>query len=157
MIPTAAPQISEGLINFLIAAKRVTYAGDGGGTDAVLPGSRQLEYRQGPYVYRDIYFGSDFFAGQEVVSYEERPVWTMIYAGGMIATADTVAVYTILKTALLRVKPERPYRGPAEYRQADWLYRDRSGGTPERFDGEEEIWQDQMCVYRLKYAGGALV
>ncbi|WP_232223941.1 hypothetical protein [Anoxybacteroides tepidamans] len=32
-------------------------------------GSKQLEYREGDYVYRDIYFGFAFFVGQETVEY----------------------------------------------------------------------------------------
>jgi len=156
----AAPAaLTENFIEVLIAAKRATYASnDGGQTEAVLPGSKQLEYRQGRYLYRDIYFGGNAFAGQELVYFEKRPYWSMVYAGSMLApVSDMEAFSIVLKGALMRVKPERPYRGPEEFRQAEWWYRDRSTGSPARFDGEEEIWQGSVCVYRLKYAGGLII
>jgi hypothetical protein len=155
---TPAP-LAENFIEFLLAAKRATYAaGDGGQSEAALPGSKQLEYRQGRYLYRDIYFGGQAFAGQEVVYFEQRPYWSMVYMGSMLApVAEMDAFSHVLKSALARVKPERPYRGPEEFRLADWWYRDRSTGSPARFDGEEEIWQGTLCVYRLKYSGGLII
>jgi hypothetical protein len=151
--------LAENFIEVLIAAKRATYAADDGGkTAAVLPGSKQLEYRQGRYLYRDVYFGGEAFAGQEVVYFEKRPYWSMVYTGSMLApVSDMGAFSSVLKAALTRVKPDRPYRGPEEFRLAEWWYRDRSTGSPARFDGEEEIWQGSVCVYRLKYAGGLLI
>lgn len=151
--------LAENFIEVLIAAKRATYAsGDGGQCEAALPGSKQLEYRQGRYLYRDIYFGSDAFAGQEVVYFEGRPFWSMVYMGSLLAPlSDRESFATVLKSALQRVKPERPYRGPEEFRLAEWWYRDHSTGSPARFDGEEEIWQGRLCVYRLKYSGGLIL
>jgi hypothetical protein len=149
--------LPEGFIEFLLAAKGCTYAsGASASASERVPGARQLEYRQGAFLYRDLYFGANFFAGQETVYLEDQPLWTMIYAGGPVTLADPGAVYGFLQSAMRGVKAERPYRGPAEYREGQWLYRDHSTGTPERFDGEEEIWLGDTCVYRLAYHGGCL-
>lgn len=147
----------DGFVDFLLAAKRSTYAA-GGGTPvpALLPGARQLEFQQGPFFYRDIYFGTNFFAGQEVVYYQKRPLWTMIYAGGPATNANPGETYTFLRQAMAQVEAGRPFRGPFELRQGDWLYRDHSTGNIERFDGEEMIWLAGVRVYRLFYHGGAL-
>lgn len=73
----------EAFLHFLLKAKRYTYAsqGDEATMASLLPGSRQLEYRDGAFSYRDIYVGMAHFAGQEIVSYLEQPVWSMSYAG----------------------------------------------------------------------------
>ena len=75
------------LAAFLLQAKLHTYAaqGDEASVAPLLPGSRQLEYRDGFWFYRDIYFGGERFVGQETVYYDSTPVWAMSYAGGIIA------------------------------------------------------------------------
>jgi hypothetical protein len=59
----------EVLVPFLIRAKRRTYAGQGDDATvaALLPGAKQLEWREGQLLYRDVYFGMQRFVGQEVV------------------------------------------------------------------------------------------
>ena len=48
-----------GFAQFLRSAKAATYAaqGDDASVTPVLPDSRQLEYRDGTFLYRDIYVG----------------------------------------------------------------------------------------------------
>ena len=61
---------------FLRHAKLATYAaqGDDASVAPLLGGSKQLEYRDGDWLYRDIYFGMLRFVGQEVVCEADRPV-----------------------------------------------------------------------------------
>lgn len=63
------------LADFLVEAKRSTYAaeGDASAVPSLLSGSRQLEYARGARLYRDIYFGSAYFVGQETVSEHGLP------------------------------------------------------------------------------------
>jgi hypothetical protein len=52
------------LVRFLLEAKRRTYAGlddDATVSTPLLPGSKQLEHRDGEFLCRDIYFGMPFF------------------------------------------------------------------------------------------------
>ena len=53
----------KSLAQFIVEAKRRTYAsqGDDASVQALLNGSKQLEYSSGDYFYRDIYFGSAFY------------------------------------------------------------------------------------------------
>src|SRR5215469_175472 len=83
-------------VAFLLRAKRATYAGqdDEATLTPLVPRSRQLEYRDGDYLYRDIYFGMAYFVGQEVVSWRGEPVWSMSYAGGVTSPGvDSRAIY----------------------------------------------------------------
>ena len=70
-----------------------------------MPGSRQLEYRDLAWCYRDIYFGLAAFSGQETVSHEEVPVWAMVYAGGVLpdAARPPRGVYACLRRSLALV------------------------------------------------------
>jgi hypothetical protein len=55
------PDEMEELTDFLLEAKRRTYAGLDDDATVRLPllkGSKQLEHQAGPYAYRDIYFGT---------------------------------------------------------------------------------------------------
>ena len=64
---------------FLCDAKRATYASQDGQTRVkpALKGAHQLEFLQGPLFYRDVYFGGDFFIGQETVYFQGTPLWGM--------------------------------------------------------------------------------
>jgi hypothetical protein len=69
----------DAFLHFLLAAKRSTYAnqGDEATVTPLWPGSKQLEFREGDFSYRDVYIGMAYFAGQEIVMHREQPVWSM--------------------------------------------------------------------------------
>jgi hypothetical protein len=98
---------------FLVEAKRRTYAGlddDATVSTPAFPGSKQLEYREQNLSYRDIYFGMTYFVGQEVVQSDERVIWSMSYAGGLLPgiadRAEVAAIYAFLRQSLLRIQAE---------------------------------------------------
>src|SRR5260370_33010027 len=90
-------------VDFLLQAKRTTYAGQGDEATVapLVPGSKQLEYRDGGYLYRDIYFGMAYFVGQGVVFHRELAVWSRSHAGGgrprARDTSGTGASYTLVR------------------------------------------------------------
>lgn len=148
------------LARFLAKAKRATYAaqGDDASVPSVLPGSKQLEYASGPLSYRDIYFGSAHFAGQEVVYLEEEPVWSMVYCGGVTEASEisTSEVYTFLRQALRSVTEEWPFRGPSTFELGRFKYCNGICGDIAAFSGIERIEKDGQEIYRLHYTGGTL-
>lgn len=150
------------LAAFLVAAKRATYAGQGDEATVrpLLPGTRQLEFRDGDLSYRDVYAGMGRFAGQEIVCQGDRPIWSMAYAGGVSApdpsAAEIADVYAFLRGALRLVRPDRPFRGPGEHRRGAFRYTARISGDLTAFEGREVIMRDGRHVYRLIFAGGRL-
>ena len=148
------------LARFLVNAKRSTYAAldDAATLTPLLAGSRQLEYRQDPWFYRDVYFGTAWFAGQETVYRESLPVWAMGYAGGLLAApgVDGTEVYAFLRRALREVTPEDPYRGPRSFVDGDYAYSREHDGDVGRFNGIEVIHVRARSVYELRYLGGLL-
>lgn len=151
---------NDQLAQFLVAAKRATYAaqGDNESVAPLLPGSRQLEFRLGSVLYRDIYFGFAYFVGQETVYADDTPFWTMGYAGGMTdAKADANAVYRFLQFALRQVEAASPYRGPGLIRGDNFQYTSQTNSALDNFWGIERISQARAIVYELRYHGGRLI
>nr|WP_220186056.1 DUF5680 domain-containing protein [Paenactinomyces guangxiensis] len=141
-------------------AKIHTYAsqGDGASVQPLLPGSKQLEYSKSKFLYRDVYYGFVYFAGQETVYFEGSPLWSMSYAGGVSRSLSSTQavrdIYSFLRTALRKVSPERPYRGPKQLINEKYAYYDENIGDLGDFWGFEYIKQNESKVYELRYQGG---
>src|SRR5690242_10179523 len=149
-------------VDFLLEAKRATYAGqdDEATVTPLVPGSKQLEYREGDYLYRDMYLGMAYFIGQEVVSHREQAVWSMSDAGGVTplsrGSSDRRAIYAFLRLALRHGSKDEPYRGPATFTRDVLTYTSSSSGSLDTFWGIEEISREGEQVYECRYAGGLL-
>ena len=159
MSQTSLTRLSE----FLVEAKRRTYAGlDDDATVAVplLPGAKQLEYRADDLSYRDIYFGMKFFVGQETVQAGTGVIWSMSYAGGVAPAVvdrnEFLSIYAFLRQALLAVRDDRPFRGPAQFENESFRYVNTSSGDVAEFHGEEQIHRAGIKIYGLRYGGGLL-
>ena len=152
----------EQFVDFLLEAKRTTYAGQGDEATVtpLVPGSKQLEYRDGDHLYRDIYFGMAYFVGQEVVFHRELAVWSMSYAGGVTPQSrdnpDPRATYAFLRLALRHGGKDEPYRGPAAFTRDGLTYTNSSSGSLAVFSGVEAISREGAQIYECRYAGGFL-
>jgi hypothetical protein len=143
------------LEEFITKAKKATYASKGEGqTEA--DGSKTLQFKDGEFTYRDKYFGSYGFGGEEVVWFKEKPVWVMNYYGRIEKRIiDPETIFVFLRRALLKIHPKRPFRGPNHYEEADFEYTNSNIGDITRFIGTEQIAYKGETVYKLEYHGGA--
>ncbi|MBH9551271.1 DUF5680 domain-containing protein [Inhella gelatinilytica] len=151
-----------GLANFLLGAKRATYAsGDGSArVTALLPGARQLEWQDGDWLYRDHYFGLLNFVGQEVVYRAGVPVWSMAYAGGLtlgVAGEQAERVYRALRAALQEAPQDLALRGPAQFEAEGLHYGLAVEGDLARFHLHETLSEAGRVLYELRGSGGDLV
>jgi len=154
------------LVDFLLEAKAATYAAGGGSSSAVveplLQSSHQLEFLSGSLLYRDIYFGQAYFAGQETVYNDLSAVWSMCYAGGWTEGLNEPELQgplgAFLQSALGKVPREIPFRGPLKFTSNDGMnvYINEPSGSVERFAGLEKIFREGVIVYELNYCGGLL-
>jgi len=150
----------EALVRFLVESKKHTYASQGDEATVkspLLPGTHQLEYSEGPFLYRDIYTGNAMFAGQEMVYYSGKPVWTMSYAGNIpaeVSKEDVGALVKLLHMALMRVPVEIPYRGPLQLQDGAYTYSNHPDGQLDSFFGRETITRGSTVLYELRYGGG---
>jgi hypothetical protein len=143
-------------VQFLIDAKRNTYAGGGKLATPSRPGSKDLSYAKDGYSYHDTYLGDIDFIGEEAVWLAGKAIWGMNYYGVMLTDEVPAEFIQCLKGALLRVPPEAPYRGPARFRFANLEYACSWRGEIDRFEGSEHITLDGKEIYRLLFHGGSL-
>jgi len=141
---------------FLIKAKKNTYALSGERMEGVLgDGAKELDYKSGDFYYRDRYYGSDPFAGEEVVFLNNKALWVMNYSGRCLKTAISKSeIYSFLKKCLRKINADNPFRGPDEHRSGGYIYKNKVKGSIDNFYGEEFIYYKNNKIYELKYHGG---
>lgn len=144
----------HGLIEFLLRAKRATYAGRGPESASSRPCSHDLQYEEGNLLYIDSYLGRLQFAGEEAVWVDGQPVWAMNYVGRVLAEGFSG---DFLKEALSKVTPDRPYRGPEEFVNGPHRYTCQVQGEFEWFSGYEAIFSHDKKVYECLFHGGKIV
>jgi hypothetical protein len=146
---------------FLRRAKLATYAaqGDDASVEPRLPDSKQLEFADGSYLYRDIYVGLLRFVGQEIVYRDARAFWSMAYAGRLnseVTGSEAVSIYRALREALSATPVDFPVRGPRELEAHGLRYSCTSVGSIATFHGEERISRGSEVLFELRFAGGTL-
>jgi len=141
---------------FIVQAKASTYVGDGQKTKSCRTGSHDLKFQEGPFCYLDSYFGGANFIGQEVVYYQDEPIWAMNYYGRIIEPEKITAAEAgqIIKESLSMMYQEGRFLGGFEYSIEGSIYTDTSYGDLESFTGKEWISRDNVKVYGLVYHGG---
>ena len=77
------------IINFLLKAKKSTYAAKGAEVESSRPKSHDLKYQEDQLLYIDSYLGGENFAGEEAVWIKETPVWAMNYYGCLLYTSPS--------------------------------------------------------------------
>lgn len=142
----------------LVKAKLATYAGEDKTTSSERPGFRELEFKEGPWYYRDSYSGFYAAPGQEVLKFDGVPILIMSYSGGMLPKHQgdfdfAMQTFNFLKRALAKVDESRPFRGPKSLTDGDWRYEDSSQGDITNFRGTEQIFYKEKEVFRQYYIG----
>ena len=141
------------IIEFLIKAKKSTYAGSGDPVPSSRPSSTDLSYSEGPLTYYDSYLGINPFIGEEALWFDETVIWSMNYIGRKL---DNTFEYNFLREALKKVSSERPFRGPSVYESSDYIYRSSEKGDFDWFQGYETIEYKGQVIYEGYYHGGSV-
>ncbi|MFI2752217.1 DUF5680 domain-containing protein [Cellulomonas sp. P22] len=148
-------QVSE-LEQVVVRAKTATYAGSGAAAAGSRPGTVDLTYAEGDYGYLDSYVGGSDFLGQEVVTFEGRPVWSMGYYGYLLRPdlIDAGRAGQVIKASLTELYGEGRFLGGFRSTQGEDVYTDTSTGDVTHFEGKEWIERAGVRVYELVYHGG---
>lgn len=141
------------IIQFLIRAKKSTYAGKGTETVSSRVNSHDLIYNENEYMYYDTYLGGNKFAGEEAVWIHKKPYWSMNYIGRVIGANFSG---DFLKEALLRVPVDKPFRGPTEYSDGYYTYSCSTEGDFQWFQGYETIRFKNEIIYECRFHGGMI-
>lgn len=151
----------EDLYNFLIEAKKQTYANENVKKQlSSRKGSFDYEYSSNNMTYHDTYFGGTNFMGEEVVYQEnDTPIWGMNYYGRTLnQNLSEEAIDNALRPALMKVGEgdNLPVRGPKEYINGEYLYTFDVSGELNNFEGIETIYKGKEKIYVLKCHGGTI-
>jgi len=146
------------LAKFLVKAKKNTYASQGEGGETILEdGSKELVYEENEFRYRDRYFGVRQFIGEEIVWKNGKAVWGMNYSGSTLkGIVPAEQLYNFLKEALRNINLKKPFRGPENFKKAEFEYKNKTFGKIEGFKGTETILYKRKKVFVLEYHGGLL-
>lgn len=145
---------SNKLIDFLLRSRTKTYVGNGGKVEPLLVGSRQLEYSENGWLYRDIYnIGNGKFVGLETVYSENIPIYSMSYYGNFEKMSET-EVDKILRRALNDKWKEARLWNHLRYKIDGYTYLNKGSGGIEEFVGTEKIQKNRIELYFFYYAGG---
>lgn len=143
---------------FILEASKNTYASEDPKIKVKQPdSSTTIVYEKDAWKYHDNYFGGEPFGGREIVFFQDKPVWMMVYYGSVVVeTIVPDELYKVLTKALRNAPEDMPYRGPKELIDGDFTYKNELEGDVERFSGEERIYKDDILLYAAKYVGGVL-
>jgi Domain of unknown function (DUF5680) len=150
--------ILEALEQFIVRAKRATYAGDGRPLLPYRLGSHDLQFTDGEWSYHDSYFGGSDFIGQEVVYYRGASIWGMNYYGYILKPdqIDAAQAGQMIKRSLSALYGEGRFLGGFEHSFEDLKYVDTNEGDVHRFSGKEFIYRVSQLIYELVYHGGLI-
>ena len=146
------------LLQFLLKARTKTYAGGGGKVKPLLAGSKQLEYQEENWFYRDIYYtGKGIFMGLETVYKNDKPIWAMSYYGNFKKISE-VELDRILRKALLENWQTTRIWKKVEWKKGDYKYicQPDFKGSIEEMAGIEKIYKQGKDIYTFVYAGGLI-
>ncbi|HUD21182.1 MAG TPA: DUF5680 domain-containing protein [Candidatus Saccharimonadales bacterium] len=138
----------------LIRANKAGYGNEATKIVSEKDNSKTITYSEGDWEFHDNYFGGEPFGGREVIFHQNKPLWMMVYYGGINTSIDFYKVYGFLKKALLNSPEEMPVRGPEKLEDGDWLYLNKITGDFDSFFGEETISFQDEVIYLTKYQGG---
>ncbi|MFQ7171240.1 MAG: helix-turn-helix domain-containing protein [Thomasclavelia ramosa] len=103
-------------IDFMLKAKKATYAKKEGKTVSSRPNSHDYQYQENEYLYIDTFVGSEFFGGEECVYKDNIPLYKEYY--GKVLMRLLVVIF---EEALLLVD-RTSFRGPALYTNGNYTY-----------------------------------
>jgi hypothetical protein len=141
---------------FIIKAKAATYAGNGKRVQPTRPGSIDLSYEEGDLTYRDSYFGSGDFIGEEVVWHRGDTVWAMNYYGYILVPEELSAEESgkVIKESLTALYSEGRFLSGFKHQTTLGLYIDTNEGDVSNFHGMEWTERGGRRLYELRYHGG---
>lgn len=150
--------MNEEIKKFIIEAKRKTYA-DPDSKPNILPDSRkQFLIKNGQYKYLDTYAGSNPFSGEEIIYYQDKPIWIMNYYGLVLdPNTSSEDVYAFLKKCLSNIPNDFPIRGPQIFEDGNFRYELKITGDLRYFYGKEDIYLNNRKIYELNLHGGVLI
>lgn len=149
--------INKETIDFIHRAKKATFASKTAKPVKTKDNGLEYTYEERPLLYKDKYLGYFTDTGQEVVWYNGTPIWSMSYRGGMLFHEDLSSrCFSFLKRCLQKFPEDFPVRGPKNYEERGFKYKNEWKGDINSFSGEEKIFWKEEQIYFRNYLGGTI-
>jgi hypothetical protein len=156
-VDTAIAERVDGLEEFIVTAKRATYAAAAAKSLPYRLGTSDIQFREGPWSYLESYVGEADFLGQEIVYLDRVPVWSMAYYGFLQSQRiDSASAGRVVQAALTRLYDEGRFLGDFSTDVDGYRYVDTNTGDVARFAGQEWIEDHDERLYTLRYFGGTI-
>lgn len=118
-------------------------------------GSTTIPHELGDWKMHDNFFGGEPYGGREVIFYQNKPYWIMVYYGEVSKTIEKpVEIYSFLQEALAQPDEQMPIRGPKRFESGEMAYEFESTGEIEKFSGKEKIIKNGVEIYNASFMGG---
>ncbi|GAB3535545.1 DUF5680 domain-containing protein [Photobacterium alginatilyticum] len=144
------------LHDFIVKAKANSYVGRAPKCLSYRPGSNDILFQLGSFKYLDSYFGGTDFLGQEVVYFDDVPVWVMNYYGKILCPEiyDAGKAGNVILESLALLYESGHFLGDSSHETELGIYHDTNEGDVASFSGYEWIDFQGCKVYDLTYHGG---
>lgn len=163
------------LAEFIVIANGKTWAADAPKIDPQRPGFKELQW---PYptnmsekdledykgwedwLLRDSYAGYFRAPGMTTVYYKGKPAWYMHYGGHGLTEGNEARVkeiFQFLKSSLMRVRAEMPFRGPSFYEEGGLRYTFKHKGDVEDCSWEERITENGNTFFAQTGTAGTII
>lgn len=147
------------LKEFLVAARKNTWASGGGKESSARTGSEgRFVFEKEGWRYEDEFFGGKLFQGEEIVYLNDRPVWGMVYAGGIPAEAevDSETEFEFLKQALVTYVDKARFPGQVKFAKEERVYISDFVGSLDLFLGREIVRLKGKITHEVFFTGGKI-
>ncbi|MCW8328735.1 DUF5680 domain-containing protein [Photobacterium sp. SDRW27] len=146
------------LYDFIVKAKANSYVGRAPKCLSYRPGSQDIQFQVGLFKYLDSYFGGTDFLGQEVVYFNDVPVWAMNYYGKILSPDiyDGEKAGNVIVESLALLYESGHFLGDSTHQTELGIYNDTNEGSVLSFTGYEWIDYQERKVYDLHYHGGLI-
>jgi hypothetical protein len=141
----------EQLKQFIIKANQPHATGSANITKEA-DGSRTIVFEDGDFKMNDNFFGGEPYGGRLAIFYKGEPAFLEAYYGRVYDTDTTV--YDFLREALQHPGEDNPFRGPAEYRKGDLVYKSSTTGDVVYHEVKEFIYRGDKEIYSAIVDGG---
>ncbi|HAS61125.1 MAG TPA: hypothetical protein DCS35_00290 [Vibrio sp.] len=146
------------LYQFIVEAKANAYVARAPKCLPYRLGSHDIQYQNGLFQYMDSYFGGTDFLGQEVVYFDNEPIWAMNYYGKILTPDiyDAEKAGNTVLASLSKLYKSGHFLGNTVNETNMGTYYDTNQGDVFSFTGYEWIELVHQKVYELHYHGGLI-
>jgi hypothetical protein len=146
--------MNKELMQFLYQANTRGYGNPNVDEEKLPNGEHIIRFADDNYDFKDVYYGGEPYAGQEVIfARNGRAIWAMQYRGFVVDGEDLAPIYVFLGKVLTGTEVGLP-RGKDGFSDGEFSYEFTMNGQLDNFSASEKILKSGEIVYSSAFLGG---